>query len=81
MQNQQPKWPLFSKAETFVIAFIVIMVVSMAISANLQSSSTLSSVFDSNKSYVGLSCNELVEKMDKGDTSALDEYETRCLEH
>ena len=53
----------------------------MAISANLQSSSTLSSVFDSNKSYVGLSCNELVEKMDKGDTSALDEYETRCLEH
>lgn len=79
MENQQPQWPLFSKAESFIVAVVLVTIFSMAFVANLNKSNVLSSVFNEPNKYTDQSCDQLVEKMNQSDSNALDEFESRCL--
>lgn len=79
MDNQQTKWPLFSKAELFVVGIVLVSVFSMAFIANLNKNNVLSSVLNEPNNYAQLSCNDLVDKMNHSDEQAIDEFESRCL--
>jgi hypothetical protein len=79
MENQQPKWPIFSKAESVIVGVVLVTVFSMAFIANLSKSNVLSSVLNEPNPYASLSCNKLVDKMSQSDALAIDEFESRCL--
>jgi len=79
MENQKPQWPLFSKAESFVVGLVLVTVFSMAFITNSSNSNVLSSVFTEPNPYAELSCNQLVEKMTQRVELAIDEFESRCL--
>lgn len=79
MENQQPRWPVFSKAESTIVGVVLIAVFSMAFIANLNKGSVLSSVLNEPNPYTSINCNQLVDKMSKNDGLAIDEFESRCL--
>ena len=79
MENQQPQWPLFLKAESFIVAVVVVTIFSMAFVANLNKSNILSSVFNEPNKYTDQNCDQLVKKMNQSDSKAIDEFESRCL--
>jgi hypothetical protein len=79
MENQQKRWPMFSKAELFVVGIALISVFSMAFVANSSKNNVLSSVLNEPNQYAQLSCNDLVDKMNHSDELAIDEFESRCL--
>ena len=79
MENKQRDWPLFSKAELFVVGIALVSIFSMAFIANSNKSNVLSSVLNEPNQYTQLSCNDLVDKMNHSDELAIDEFESRCL--